>query len=117
MKPSVDHPYEDWLQLSVRLRNALAATGRTTIGDLCDMTPEQVLGLRNIGMTNLRELERELAASGFSLRPGEAKRGVPKDKTARALALLHSLEYDLEQLKRRVAACRSDLLRDARSGR
>lgn len=113
-QPQTDDPCARWLQLRAAIRHALEATGRSTIGDVCDMPPEQVLGLYNVGRTNLRELEQELARYNLSLRPDNSPRVAKKNQVDAALSLLHTVERDLDQLRRRVAGIRQSLLREVR---
>ncbi len=57
----------DTLDLSVRASNCLASEKMTTIGQLVQMTEEELLKVRSFGKTSLREVKRKLADIGLSL--------------------------------------------------
>ncbi|MDE0092015.1 MAG: helix-hairpin-helix domain-containing protein [Oligoflexia bacterium] len=66
------------LNLSVRSQNALRAEGIHTVKELVSRTPEELLGIRNLGINSLIEIEEvlkrrdlSLRASARSLEPGD----------------------------------------------
>ena len=66
------------LNLSVRSHGALRSEGINTVRELVSRTPEELLGIRNLGMNSLIEIEdalkrRDLSlrASARSLEPGD----------------------------------------------
>ncbi len=62
-----DNPVSD-LNLSVRARKAVSRLGLATIGELLNRTPDELLGIRNFGVTSLNEIRQKLAEMGVSLR-------------------------------------------------
>jgi len=54
------------LPASVRLRNICYKAGVDTVGDLMDMTTEEILSIRNFGDTTMFELDHILHDLGFS---------------------------------------------------
>ncbi len=56
------------LDLSVRSRKALDTLKIGTVGQLCDVTEEQLLGCKNFGQTSLNEIKKKLADLGLALR-------------------------------------------------
>lgn len=62
-----DNPVTD-LNLSVRARKAVSRLGLATIGELLNRTPDELLGIRNFGVTSLNEIRQKLAEMGVSLR-------------------------------------------------
>lgn len=58
------------LDLSVRVRKALAQVQAVTIGDLIQHQESELLGMKNFGATSLNELKSRLAEFGLSLRAG-----------------------------------------------
>jgi DNA-directed RNA polymerase subunit alpha len=62
-----DNPVTD-LNLSVRARKAVSRLGMATIGELLNRTPDELLGIRNFGVTSLNEIRQKLAEMGVSLR-------------------------------------------------
>ncbi len=63
------HPTVD-LQLSVRCRKCLERLGINTIGDLTNVTEDELLSMRNFGRTSLDEIKSRLSAHGLSLSDG-----------------------------------------------
>mgnify|MGYP005846267831 CR=1 FL=1 len=59
-----DVPIED-LDLSVRAYNCLKRAGITKVGQVLEMTEEDLLGVRNFGRKSLDELKERLEARGF----------------------------------------------------
>ncbi len=57
----------DGLELSVRASNCLASQDIHTIGQLVQMSEEDLLKVRSFGKTSLREVKRKLADIGLSL--------------------------------------------------
>jgi DNA-directed RNA polymerase subunit alpha len=62
-----DNPVAD-LNLSVRARKAVSRLGIATIGELMNRTPDELLGIRNFGVTSLNEIRLRLGDMGVSLR-------------------------------------------------
>ena len=59
------------LPASVRLRNVCYKAGIDTVGDLLDMTTEEILSIKNFGLTTLIELHYILSDLGFSFLSNE----------------------------------------------
>ena len=57
----------DSLELSVRARNCLESAQVETVGQLARMTEADLLKIRSLGKTSLREIRRKLADIGLSL--------------------------------------------------
>lgn len=112
-RPNAEDPFYQWMDLRVALSQALKATGRYTVGQICDMTREKVLKLHNVGPTCLRELEQELARFSLSLRPSEMAGAVKTARINRVLSRIQRLDQDLERIRRRLLAIREELLEDA----
>jgi len=55
------------LELSVRASNCMEAAKIETVGQLVNMTEQQLLEIRSFGKTSLREVKRKLADLGLSL--------------------------------------------------
>lgn len=56
------------LNLSVRARKCMARLGITTLGELCQRTPDELLATKNFGVTSLNEIRQQLAEHGLKLR-------------------------------------------------
>ncbi len=56
------------LQLSVRARKCLSRLGITTVGELISKTADELLAVRNFGVTSLSEVRTKLAELGLSLK-------------------------------------------------
>lgn len=56
------------LNLSVRARKCLTRLGITTIGELMARTPDELLSVRNFGVTSLNEIRAKLGERGMKLR-------------------------------------------------
>ncbi|MBK6941111.1 MAG: RNA polymerase subunit alpha domain protein [Planctomycetes bacterium] len=56
------------LDLSVRSRKALDNLGVGTVGQLCEISEEQLLACKNFGQTSMNEIKKKLADLGLSLR-------------------------------------------------
>ncbi|HXG11462.1 MAG TPA: DNA-directed RNA polymerase subunit alpha C-terminal domain-containing protein [Gemmataceae bacterium] len=56
------------LELSVRATNCLESEGITTVSDLCNHSPDDLLEIRNFGETALAEVRNKLAEHGLRLR-------------------------------------------------
>jgi DNA-directed RNA polymerase subunit alpha len=67
-----DRPIED-LDLSVRAYNCLKRSGITKIGQLLEMSEEDLLAVRNFGQKSLEELKQRLAALGYSTKSERAE--------------------------------------------
>ena len=57
----------DCLELTVRSANVLRAEGIDNMGDLLQMTSQQVMMLPNCGLKTLREIQESLARNGYAL--------------------------------------------------
>ena len=55
------------LKLSVRSRKSLGRANIKTLGELIEKTPEELLGLKNFGITCLNELRISLESKGLSV--------------------------------------------------
>jgi DNA-directed RNA polymerase subunit alpha len=62
-----DNPVSD-LNLSVRARKCVSRLGIASIGELMNRSPDDLLSVRNFGVTSLNEIRHELAEMGVSLR-------------------------------------------------
>ncbi len=56
------------LDLSVRSRRALDTLGVRSLGDLANLTEQQLLACKNFGQTSLMEIKKKLEAYGLALR-------------------------------------------------
>jgi DNA-directed RNA polymerase subunit alpha len=56
------------LNLSVRARKCMARLGITTVGELVQKTPDELLSTRNFGVTSLNELRSRLGEMNLKLR-------------------------------------------------
>ncbi|MBX3441939.1 MAG: tetratricopeptide repeat protein [Planctomyces sp.] len=56
------------LQLSVRSRKCMARLGITTVGELMQHTPDELLAAKNFGVTSLNEIRAKLTEQGLKLR-------------------------------------------------
>jgi DNA-directed RNA polymerase subunit alpha len=56
------------LNLSVRARKCMSRLGLTTLGDLIQKSPDELLGSRNFGVTSLNEIRAKLAEINLKLR-------------------------------------------------
>lgn len=56
------------LNLSVRARKCMSRLGITTMGELLQKTPDELLGSRNFGVTSLNEVRAKLSEMDLSLR-------------------------------------------------
>jgi DNA-directed RNA polymerase subunit alpha len=63
----IGRPVAD-LNLSVRARKCMARLGITTIGELIQRTPDELLATKNFGVTSLNEIRQQLAELGLKLR-------------------------------------------------
>lgn len=55
------------LGLGIRARKAALKLDVRTVGELCQKTPHQLLALKNMGRTTLKEIVDKLAARGLAL--------------------------------------------------
>ncbi len=62
-----DNPVGD-LGLSVRARKCLSRLGILTVGELLNRSPDELLGVRNFGVTSLNEIRQKLSEAGMALR-------------------------------------------------
>jgi DNA-directed RNA polymerase subunit alpha len=60
-------PIEE-LELSVRSYNCLKRAGISTVKELCDKTPDDMMKVRNLGRKSLEEVLQKLSDLGLSLR-------------------------------------------------
>lgn len=79
-----DRPIED-LDLSVRAYNCLKRSGITKVGQLLEMSEEDLLAVRNFGQKSLDELKQRLEAMGYTSR-AERANGAEEAKQAPSLA-------------------------------
>ncbi len=56
------------LNLSVRSRKCMTRLGITTVGELCQRTPDELLSAKNFGVTSLNEIRASLAEHNLKLR-------------------------------------------------
>jgi len=63
----MSRPVSD-LNLSVRARKCMARLGITTLGELTQRTPDELLATKNFGVTSLNEIRQQLAELGIKLR-------------------------------------------------
>ncbi|MDX1968072.1 MAG: DNA-directed RNA polymerase subunit alpha C-terminal domain-containing protein [Planctomycetaceae bacterium] len=63
----MSRPVSD-LNLSVRARKCMARLGITTLGELTQRTPDELLATKNFGVTSLNEIRQQLAEHGIKLR-------------------------------------------------
>lgn len=77
-----DRPIED-LDLSVRAYNCLKRSGITKIGQLLEMSEEDLLAVRNFGQKSLDELKQRLEALGYTPRSARAEesKGAPSGES------------------------------------
>ncbi|MBI2849142.1 MAG: DNA-directed RNA polymerase subunit alpha [Chloroflexi bacterium] len=73
-----ERPIEE-LDLSVRAYNCLKRSGITKIGQILEMSPEELLAVRNFGRKSLDELRERLEAMDFVLSSVEMPGGASKD--------------------------------------
>lgn len=66
-RAQIEKPVTD-LNLSVRARKCLTRLGITTIGELISKSADDLLGVRNFGVTSLNEIRSRLNDAGMSLR-------------------------------------------------
>ncbi|NQV28125.1 MAG: tetratricopeptide repeat protein [Rhodopirellula sp.] len=66
-KAVFDAPVAD-LNLSVRARKCVSRLNITTIGEIMNRSPDDLLGVRNFGVTSLNEIRAKLAEMGLALR-------------------------------------------------
>ncbi len=77
-----DRPIED-LDLSVRAYNCLKRSGITKIGQLLEMSEEDLLAVRNFGQKSLDELKQRLEALGYVSHPEEGGAAEEPKRAAR----------------------------------
>lgn len=63
----LDRPISD-LQLTIRVRKAMVRLGLSTIGELVQRSPDELLRAKSFGLTSLEEVRTKLAARGLKLR-------------------------------------------------
>ena len=64
----LNKPFESALRLNALSRKACRRIGIVTVGDLITKTPEEILSVRNFGVTSLNVIRDELSKHGLSLR-------------------------------------------------
>jgi DNA-directed RNA polymerase subunit alpha len=62
-----DSPVSE-LNLSVRARKCVSRLGVATIGEIMNKSPDDLLSVRNFGVTSLNEIRQKLAEMGLALR-------------------------------------------------
>ncbi len=62
-----DSPVSE-LNLSVRSRKCISRLGLNSIGELINKTPDELLSIRNFGVTSLNEIRQRLTDMGLALR-------------------------------------------------
>ena len=76
----MDTPVTDF-ELSVRARNCLQKMGIESLGDLCQVSKQQLLNSKNFGETSLQEIEQMLTIQGLRLGQNlEVKQKRPRHK-------------------------------------
>jgi DNA-directed RNA polymerase subunit alpha len=65
-RAAMSKPITD-LNLSVRARKCMAKLGISTVGELLRHTPDQLLEVKNFGVTSLTEIRAKLSESGLKL--------------------------------------------------
>jgi hypothetical protein len=116
--PHPDHAWENWLTLPVRLANALRNAGKHTLRQVADMSPFEVLQLRGVGKTCLRDLKTALAEYHLDLRPNDRQRAVAEvhmlrsiDRVARLAAEAESLAHRLRDVQAEMVKAHADAVR------
>ena len=66
LREKLSLPLSD-LDLSVRAANCMEIEGIGTVGEICALTEEHLLELRNFGKTSLKEINKKLSERGLSL--------------------------------------------------
>ena len=64
---AMNRPISD-LELSIRARRTVEALGCLTVGDICQHSEEELLGMPNFGVTSLQELKSKLTELGLELK-------------------------------------------------
>jgi DNA-directed RNA polymerase subunit alpha len=65
---AMNRPVSD-LELSIRARRTVEALGCLTVGDICQHSEDELLGMPNFGVTSLQELKSKLAELALTLKP------------------------------------------------
>jgi len=58
----------NFLNLSVRARKCISRLGLSTVGELVQKTPDELLSNRNFGVTSLNEIRAKLGEINLKLR-------------------------------------------------
>ena len=66
LEAKLDAPISD-LELSVRARNCLDSANIRTLRDLCTLSEQEVMNLKNLGKTSLTEIKTKLSQAGLGL--------------------------------------------------
>ncbi|QDT62915.1 DNA-directed RNA polymerase subunit alpha C-terminal domain-containing protein [Calycomorphotria hydatis] len=66
-RATMERPVTD-LNLSVRARKCLGRLGLANLGELCQRTPDELMSVRNFGVTSLNEIRQKLAEFNLKLR-------------------------------------------------
>ena len=71
------------LDLSVRTMNCLRRSGITSVGELINKRPRDLLNLRNFGQKSFQEIQERLEVLGLSLAPDEeGKKAITEEEPA-----------------------------------
>ena len=103
-----DVPIED-LDLSVRAYNCLKRAGITKVGQLLEMSEDDLLSVRNFGRKSLDELKERLEARGYiensrlAASAAEAEAPLAVEPTAEAPAAAEEAEEEEEEIEEAVA--------------
>jgi len=79
-----DRPIED-LDLSVRAYNCLKRSGITKVGQLLEMSEDDLLAVRNFGQKSLDELKQRLTAMGYTTKSEMGEEASPETQEAGAM--------------------------------
>ena len=66
LREQFSKPISD-LDLSVRAANCMEIEGIATVGEVCGLTEDHLLEVRNFGKTSLKEIRKKLSERGLSL--------------------------------------------------
>ncbi|NQV23186.1 MAG: tetratricopeptide repeat protein [Rhodopirellula sp.] len=109
---TLTRPITDF-ELSVRSRNCLERLGMHTLGDLTEISEQELMGSRNFGDTSLKEIQELLVANGLSIGCNVATRKAdttapPKDLSPEQRSAMEQPISDLN-LSVRARKCMSRL--------
>ncbi len=82
------------LNLSVRARKCLTRLGIVTMGELVSRTPDDLMSVRNFGVTSLNEIRQKLVDFELKLRRQGLRWRVevPRDKKSRTKRTVRRIE-------------------------